>query len=477
MRAGMLMIISATSLLAQEGDGVGKEVDRQQARSMVITKYGIVATSQTLASAVGVKVLEAGGNAIDAAMAANATLGLVEPTGAGMGGALFAIGFEAKTAEAARIWLPGGKAPVAGQWFRNPTLAKSLRMVSKEGRDGLYRGPIAESIVAVSKSLGGTFTLADLADFQPEWVEPISTEYRGWKVMELPPNGMGIAALGMLNIMERFPLASYGHNSAQALHVMIEAKKLAYADMLRYTGDMRFAKVPVSEMTSKGLGVKHAGEINPERASCKVTPAELISMSKMPGADTIYMTVIDAQGNMISLIQSNFAGFGSGVAPLNASFMLQNRGGLFSLEEGAPNALAPRKRPLHTIIPGFMQKDDVKISFGIMGGWNQSQAHAQFVSNIVDFGMTLQGAMEAPRFTKSSFDGCDVQMESRMTEPVVAELKKKGHDVRLTIPYSQAMGGGQVVMQNGEGIHFGASDARNDGAAPPEAPNFWKKQL
>src|SRR5260370_4598838 len=380
MRAGMLMIISATSLLAQEGDGVGKEVDRQQSRSMVMYKCGIVATSQTLASAVGVKVLEAGGNAIDAAVAANATRGLVEPTGNGMGGDLFAIVYEAKTGkyyglnssgwsasgmtveflkskgitkmpmqgiysatvggavagwdalhkkfgklawqqlfepairyaedgyavtelisqrwhleeaklkspEAARIWLPGGKAPVAGQWFRNPTLAKSLRMVSKEGRDGLYRGPIAESIVAVSKSLGGTFSLADLADFQPEWVEPISTEDRGWKVMDLPPNGMGIAALGMLNIMERFPLASYGHNSAQALHVMIEAKKLAYADMLRYTGDMRFAKVPGSEMTSKNLGVKHAGEINPERASCKVTPAELISMSKMPGADTIY---------------------------------------------------------------------------------------------------------------------------------------------------------------------------------------------
>jgi gamma-glutamyltranspeptidase/glutathione hydrolase len=569
MKTTLFLFLFTALALAQDGEGGGRnEPIREQARSMVITKYGIVATSQTLASAAGAKALEAGGNAIDAAIAANATLGLVEPTGNGMGGDLFAIIYEARTKklyglnssgwspsgmtielmqskgikermpfsgiysvtvpgavagwdamhkkfgklawtrlfepaigyaeegfpvtelisqrwhselpklkspEASRIWLPGGKPPVPGQWFRNPTLAKSLRLVSKEGRDGLYRGPIAEAIVAVSKTLGGTFTFADLAEFQAEWIEPISVDYRGWKIFELPPNGHGIAALEMLNIMERFPLASYGHNSVKALHVMIEAKKLAYADMLKYSGDMRFAKVPVAEMISKDLGAKHAAEIDAEKASCKVTPASLISMSRLPGADTIYMTTIDAEGNMVSLIQSNFGGFGSGVVPLNVGFMLQNRASLFSLEHGHPNELVPHKRPLHTIIPGFMQKDDVKISFGIMGGWNQSQAHAQFVSNVVDFGMNIQAAMEAPRFTKSNFDGCNVSVESRVAEPVREELKKLGHDLRVTPPYSQSMGGGQVVMQNGEGIHFGASDPRKDGTAVPQSPVFWKQ--
>lgn len=545
-----------------------KEPPRTQARSVVMTRYGIVTTSQTLASAAGAKVLEAGGNAIDAAIAANATLGLVEPNSNGMGGDLFAIIYEAKTKklyglnssgwspsgltvdllagkdiksmpqvgiysvtvpgavagwdalhrkfgrmqwaeifrpairyaeegfpvtewiaggwkasvpkfkspEAARIYMPNGTPPEVGEVFRNPALAKTLGLVASKGRDGFYKGAVAQAIVDVSRAEGGTFTLSDLSEFQPEWVEPISTTYHGWTVFELPPNGQGIAALSMLNIMEDFPLTQYGQNSAKALHVEIEAKKLAYADMLRYVGDPRFSKIPVDRMLSKELGATHAHEINEAKAACKVTPADLVSMSRLPGADTIYMTAIDHDGNMISLIQSNYAGFGSGVVPLNVGFMLQNRGGLFTLEKKQPNTLEPRKRPLHTIIPAFMMKGDTRISFGIMGGWNQSQAHAQFVANVVDFGMNIQAALEAPRFTKISFDGCDVDIESRVPESVREELKKLGHDVRALAPYSGAVGGGQAVMADATGVHFGGSDPRKDGAAVPESPQFFSEQ-
>ncbi len=563
----LLLTLCAVSVCAQDGDeGSPGDPIRYQARSMVMTKNGIVATNQSLSAAAGAKVLEAGGNAIDAIIAANAMEGLVEPTANGMGGDLFAIIYEAKTgkyyglnssgwsakgmtpeflaskgitkkipnsgiysvsvpgavagwdamhkkfgklpwqqlfdpviyyaeagfpitelisqrwhsetkklqsAEAKRLWFDG-KAPEPGTMFRNPTLAKSMRMVQKEGRNGFYRGPIAESIVNVSQTLGGAFTLEDLADFQPEWIDPISTTYRGWTVLELPPNGSGVAALSMLNIMEHYPLTEYGHNSTKALHVMIEAKKLAYADMLKYTGDPKFSKAPVAEMISKTLGAEHAKQIDPAKAACRVTPANLEAMAKQPGADTTYMTAIDKDGNMVSLIQSNFSGFGSGVVPLNVGFMLQNRASLFTLEPGQPNTLEGHKRPLHTIIPAMMAKGDTKISFGIMGGWNQAQAHAQFVANIVDFGMNIQAAMEAARFTKGSFDGCDVSIESRVDAPVLAELKKMGHEVKVTPPYSPGMGGGQVVMQNGEGVHFGGSDPRKDGEPVPESPKFWK---
>lgn len=562
------MLCFALAVPAQDGEGAGsKEIIREQARSVVATKFGIVATSQTLASAAGAKVLEAGGSAVDAAIAANATLGLVEPTGNGMGGDLFAIVYEAKTGKlyglnasgwapsgltvdlleakglkrmpssgiysvtvpgavagwaklhgkfgrlpwknlfapaiyyaengfpitelisnrwhvelsrlkhprAQALWLPDGKPPIAGQWFRNPALAASLKKVADNGRDGLYKGPIAAAILAESKEQSGTFTAADLAEFDAEWVEPISTSYRGWTVTELPPNGHGIAALSMLNIMEKFPIGEWGHNSAKSLHAMIEAKKIGYADMLKYTGDPRFSQAPVASMISKDLGAQHAAEIDMAKARCHVTPAELISLSRMPGADTIYMSAVDRDGNIVSLIQSNYAGFGSGVVPEGVGFMLQNRGGLFTLERNQPNTLQPRKRPLHTIIPGFMAKDGTKIGFGIMGGWNQAQAHAQFVSNIVDHGLNIQAAMEAARFTKGSFDGCDVTIESRVSPAVIEELKKMGHLVRVIAPYSQGVGGGQAVMVNGNGIKFGASDARKDGAAVPESPGFWSK--
>ncbi len=545
-------------------------VVREQARSVVMTRHGIVAASQTLAAAAGAKVLEAGGNAIDAAIAANAVLGLVEPTGNGIGGDLFAIVYEAKTGKvyglnssgwapsgltpelleskgmkkmpslgiyavtvpgavagwdalhskfgrmkwsqlfspavtyaeegfplteliagpkgwgavsifkknlpAQEVYWPGGVAPKAGDIFKNPRLAKSLRLIADQGRDAFYKGAIAEAILAASKEAGGTFTAADLAEFQPEWVEPVTTTYRGWTVSELPPNGQGIAALSMLNIMERFPLKEWGHNSAKSLHAMIEAKKLAYADMLQYVGDPRFSKIPVADMVSKELGERRAGLIDARKAACKVVPSQLAGIAGTPGADTIYMSAVDAEGNIVSLIQSNYQGFGSGVMPPEMGFMLQNRGALFTLERNHANTLAPRKRPLHTIIPAFMQKDDVKIGFGIMGGWNQSQAHAQFVSNIVDHGFNVQWALEAARFTKETFEGCDVMVEQRVPPAVVEQLKKLGHDVKVTVPFSGTMGGGQAVMVNGAGVKFGGSDPRKDGAAVPQSPGFWGGQ-
>ena len=532
---------------------------------MVTTKFGIVATSQTLASAVGAHILEMGGNAIDAAIAANAVLGVVEPMSDGMGGDLFAIVYEAKTGKlhglnasgwaptgltiealerhaikampqqgiwsvtvpgavagwnelqarfgtmpmdrvlapaiyyaengfpvteiiggawqgsvqklsatknAKATYLPDGRAPRVGEIFRNRDLASSLRLIAAHGRDGIYKGPTAQALIREAAEGGVTWEPSDLSEFEPEWVQPISTTYRGWTVTELPPNGQGIAALAMLNLMERFPLAEYGHNSARALHVMIEAKKLAYADMLRYVADPRYSKVPVAGMLSKDTAAARAKLIDPQRAICRVTPSELAWLARIPGADTIYMSAIDRDGNIVSLIQSNYGGFGSGLVAGGTGFALQNRGGLFSLERGHPNSLAPRKRPLHTLIPAFMQKGDTRIGFGIMGAWNQSQAHAQFVANIADFGMNIQAALEAARFTKLSFDGCDVQVESRVLPPVLHELETLGHKITLAGPYSSHMGGGQAVMSVPGGIHFAASDPRKDGAAAPENPPF-----
>lgn len=532
---------------------------RDQARSVVASRYGIVAAESPLAAQAGASMLARGGHAVDAAVAANAVMGLVAPHSNGIGGDLFAIVYDAKSGKlyglnasgwapaamsiellkkkgitqmpqdginsvtvpgavdgwdkllsrfgrmkfaevlapairyakegfpltewsglrwiggekalagdpvAQRTFLRNGRAPRFGEIFKNPELASSLAQIAASGRKGFYEGTIAGKIVKTSQDLGGVMTLADLAEYSSEWVEPISTTYHGWTVYEIPPNGQGIAALAMLNLMEKFPIAKQGHNSADALHEMIEAKKLAYADMLRYVADPRFSKVPVAGILSKEYSSARSKLIDPAKANCNVAPG----LPPAPaGSDTIYLSVVDREGNMISLIQSNYAVWGSGLAVEGGGFILQNRGGLFSLDPSHPNALLGRKRPLHTIIPAMMSKGDLRIAFGIQGGFNQSQAHAQFVSNVADHGMNIQAAMEAARFTKTTFEGCDVQMESRIAPEVRAELAKRGHRIEVLGTYSDTFGGGQAVMRDfSSGVNFGASDPRKDGEAIPE---------
>jgi gamma-glutamyltranspeptidase / glutathione hydrolase len=367
-------------------------------------------------------------------------------------------------------YLPGGVAPQLGDLFRNPALANSLRQVAEHGRDAYYNGPMTDTMVKFLRAQGGTHTREDFADFQPEWVDPLSTTYRGWTVYELPPNGQGIAALSMLNIMEQFPMAKYGHNSVDALHVMIEAKKLAYADLLKYVGDPKFSRIPVKALISKELAAERSKQIRPDRAVCDAPPSKLDAFASAEWNDTIYMSAIDRDGNVVSLIQSLSSGFGTGFVPPHTGFALHNRGAGFSLEPGTPNSLGPRKRPLHTIIPAFMEKDGIRIGFGIMGGWNQAQAHAQFVSNLVDFGMNIQAAIDVPRFTKLSFGGCDVAVESRISEQVRKELTAMGHVVTAQAPYSGSMGRGQAVLRDKHGVNYAASDPRGDGSAVPEGP-------
>jgi gamma-glutamyltranspeptidase/glutathione hydrolase len=296
-------------------------------------------------------------------------------------------------------------------------------------------------------------------------VTPLSTDYRGWRVYEIPPNSQGIAALIMLNILENFPLGDYGRHTAETLHTLIEAKKLAYADMQRYVGDPRFSAVPVEAMLSKAYARVRAGLIDPRRAASRV-PAGVLSTH---GGDTTYLCAVDAAGNVCSLIQSNFANFGSGVVPDGAGFVLQNRGSLFTFDRGHPNALAPRKRPLQTVIPAFMQRDHLRIGFGVMGGWNQPQAHVQVISNIVDHGLNIQQALEAPRFVKLTFAGADVMMEARFPAGTREALVRRGHEIDLQGEFSNLAGGGQAVMRDQRaGVNYGASDPRKDGAAIPE---------
>lgn len=533
--------------------------DRSYGRSMVITDRGIVATSHYLASQAGAQVLARGGSAMDAAIAANAVLGVTEPMMNGIGGDLFLIYWDAKsgklyglnssgwapqglsidflarhgitsmphdgihsvtvpgavegwsqahhrfgrlpwkdlfaaaiyyaeegyavpeivhdywvpeegrlqkTEEARRVFLPGGKSPELGAKFANPDLGKALRLVAEQGRDAFYKGPIAQAIVETSSAFGGTMQLDDLADFSAEWVEPISINYRGWRVYELPPNVQGMAALEMLNIMSNFQADKDGPQGTTELHKKIEAMKLAYSDLYRYNADPRFARVPVKGLLSKEYGAQRAALINPDKANCN------------PGAgspstsDTTYLAAVDKEGNIASLIQSNYSAFGSGIVVNGMGFALQNRGALFVLDPRHPNALQPRKRPFHTIIPAFMERGDVHIGFGIMGGANQPLAHAQFVSNFVDYGMNVQAALEAPRFTVAGNQvSCEIVIESRVKPDVLQALRDKGHKLIVRREYTSLMGRGQAILHDSKtGMNFAGSDPRADGVAEPEPP-------
>lgn len=538
------------------------EPARDNAFSMTTTQYGITATLQTLASAAGSAILEKGGNAVDAAIAANASVGVVEPSMNGVGGDLFAMywdnkakklyalnasgwtpaGFtpetlaakhvtrlagiwsvtvpgvvagwqsmhdrfgklslaeDLKPAEAladngfpvseansvewekygmpfanqpefARVFLPNGSYVHLGQIFKNPDVANTLRIIGEKGRDGFYKGPIAQAILKVFDEQGGVMTAADLADFQPEWVDPISTTYHGWTIYETPPNSQGLAALSMLNIMELYPLKDWGHDSPQTLHIEMETKSLAYADMLHYVGDPRFVHVPTAELISKALAAQRAKGIA-DRANCSALPSDLSDTAAHMRSETTYLATVDRDGDIVSLIQSNSGNFGSGLVPDHTGFVLQNRGGDFTIEPGLPNSVGPRKRPLHTIIPAFMQKDGVSIGFGIQSGFNQAQAHAQFVANIVDFGMNIQAALDAARFNESN-SGCGVNIEAGYPEETIEDLSVRGHQITLVPRYSLVMGKGNAVEHDdSRGVNFGASDPRTDGQATPEFPPF-----
>jgi gamma-glutamyltranspeptidase/glutathione hydrolase len=558
-------------------------INRSQGRSVVLSTHGIVASEHPSASQAGAMVLAQGGHAVDAAVAANAVMGVVCPMMCGPGGDLFAIVSEAngalhgvnasgwaparltpevlesrvtggmpqsgahsvtvpgavagwslllerfgrttiarllepaialategfpvaeitseewhnqeaflrQDAQAEKTFLPDRHAPACGELFRNSDLAWTYRQIAASGADAFYRGEIADRLVMGLERRGSMMGAADLAEFRAQWAEPISTTYRGWTIHELPPNGAGIAALMMLNIMESAFAKRFGEtgsalaegraaidNLADTLHIMIEAKKLAYADMQRHVADPTFSDVPVAAMLSKEYARERAAAIDSRRAQTRVEAGRL----PVHAGDTIYLSVVDRDGNMVSLIQSNFASFGSGIVAEGTGFPLQNRGALFTLDRTHPNVLAPRKRPLHTIIPAFMTSraesvpanrtnsaNPTRIAFGIMGGWNQSQAHAQFVSNIVDRGMNIQAALEAPRFTKLSFEGNDVAIERRLPAEIQRDLVDRGHDLEVQGHYCSLMGGGQAVMRAG-GVNYGASDPRKDGAAVPE-PN------
>jgi len=534
--------------------------DRDYGRSMVVTDRGIVATSQVLASQAGSRILEQGGSAMDAAIAANAVLGVTEPMMNGIGGDLFLLYWDAKsgklyglnasgwapqnltidflkkmgitsmpedgihsvtvpgvvdgwakahqrfgrlpwkvlftpaiyyaengyavpeiihdfwsigrgrlkqTEEALHVFLPHGKPPAVGEKFSNPDLGKTLRLLADKGPREFYEGEIAKAILKTSDSLGGTMQAGDLAEFSSEWVDPISIDYRGWRIYELPPNGQGMAALEMLNIMAASQPDLQGPQGTVELHKKIEAMKLAYTDLYRYNADPRFASIPVRGLLSREYAEQRAALTDPQKANCAAvngTPAK---------SDTTYLAVVDRDGNIASMIQSVYDYFGSGVAVTGMGFLLQDRGGLFVLDPKHPDALAPHKRPFHTIIPAFMERGDRHIGFGIMGGSNQPLAHAQFVSDVVDYGWNIQAALSAPRFTIRDTGEpikCTILLESRVSPEVQSQLRQKGHDLVLRKDYSALMGRGQAVLHNSTtGTNFAASDPRADGSAEPEA--------
>jgi len=529
-------------------------------RSEVIAQHGMAATSHPLATMVAIDILKKGGSAVDAAIAANACLGLMEPVSNGIGGDIFAIVWDAKTqklhglngsgrspksltldyflkngyteipaygplpvsvpgcvdgwyqlhgkfgklsmkeilqptidyarngfpmaeliayylaSSAPRyakypgfneVFLPNGKTPAKGEIFKNPYLANTLEKIVKGGRDAFYKGDIARTIDAYMKEQGGFLSYEDLASHTSDWVEPVSTNYRGYDVWELPPNGQGIAALQMLNILEQYDLKSMGFGSKEYLHLLIEAKKLAFEDRAKYYSDMDFNKIPVDQLISKDYAAERNKLLNQTRAG-RSYPA-----GKLGHGDTIYLTTADKDGNMVSLIQSNYLGIGSGMTPTGLGFVLQDRGNLFALDKDHMNVYEPGKRPFHTIIPAFVTKDGMPyLSFGVMGGSMQPQGHVQVLVNIIDFGMNLQEAGDAPRINHEGSseptgtfmtDGGYVQLESGFDIETVRELRKIGHDIRFTVgPY----GGYQAIMWDDKNKTFiGASESRKDGMA------------
>lgn len=529
-------------------------------RSEVIARNGMAATSHPLATQAALDILKKGGNAIDAAIAANAVLGVVEPTGAGIGGDIFALiwsaekdklfglngsgrsprslkmeyfrengydlipsygplpvsvpgcvdgwyemnemfgqlpmkdilqpainyardGFPvteviayslAKNSELLKdypnikeVYMPGGKSPAKGEIFRNPLLAGTLEKIVRGGRNEFYRGSIARDIDAFMKKQGGFLTYDDMARHHSEWVEPVSTTYRGVTVWELPPNGQGIAALQMLNILEGFDISSMGFGSAEYIHVFTEAKKLAFEDRARYYADPVFSSIPVSILLSKKYAVERRKLINPEKA------AKIYDSGKIEAGNTVYLTVADKYGNMVSLIQSNYRGMGSGMCPTGLGFVLQDRGEMFSLSEGHNNMYAPGKRPFHTIIPAFITKGGKPwISFGVMGGDMQPQGHVQIVVNLIDFRMNLQEAGDAPRMHhigsseptgQQMTDGGILLLENGFRWEVIQKLINLGHKVQWDLG---GYGGYQAIMWDQKNkVWFGASEARKDGQA------------
>jgi gamma-glutamyltranspeptidase / glutathione hydrolase len=365
--------------------------------------------------------------------------------------------------ESARVFLPDSKPPETGQVFKNPDLGRAFRLLADKGPAAFYKGEIAAAILKTSQKLGGTMTAQDLSSFASEWVEPISIDYRGWRVYELPPNSQGVAALEMLNFMAAKPPSDSGALGPEELHKRIEAMKLAYSDVHRYNADPRTYDAPVARLLSKEYATKRAALIDPDHANCEVEAGDPIA------SNTTYLTVVDKDGNIASWIQSIFDYFGSRITVDGMGFVLQDRGGGFTLDSADPNVLAGGKRPFHTIIPAFMERGDQHVGFGIMGGSVQPLAHAQFVSNFVDYGMNLQEALEAPRLFKGSAPGCEVAVESRVPAATVQELSSKGHVIRVWPEYMEAMGRGQAILHDSKrGTNFAASDPRADGAAIPE---------
>jgi len=527
-------------------------------RSEVIGQHGMVATSHPLATQIGIDILKKGGTAIDAAIAANIALGLMEPTGSGIGGDLFAIVWDANekklfglnasgpapqslsldyfkdqnmtkippfgplpvtvpgavdgwvklhekfgnqsfsslfqpTIEYARkghpvsetiayyldrskeifkeypnfseVWMEGGETAGKGEIFKNPQLADTLEIIAENGRAGFYEGEVAKTISEFIQGQGGFLTYEDLANFNSEWVDPVSTNYRGYDVWELPPNGQGVAALQILNILENFDLKEIGLFSSEYIHLFTEAKKLAFADRAKHYADPAFSEIPIKQLISKDYAKERAALIDKDKAA-------LVDESGIPsGGDTIYLTAADKFGNMVSLIQSNYRGMGSGMVPPGLGFMLQDRGELFSLMDDHANVIEGGKRPFHTIIPAFVTKDGKPfISFGVMGGATQPQAHAQIVINLIDFGYNLQEAGDAPRIVHSGssqptdekmLNGGSLSLEKGFGSQIEEELVEKGHKIK----YQKGIFGGYQAIMLREGVYFGASESRKDGQA------------